>query len=557
MSDHDQDAFERLCVEHGFDCKSEEPGKKAEARAARIGWNAGGSRAGVPTAGSSHSVLLGPDHEGLRVDYSGLLKQAQVALSRGEKEPAVGEMLRQFQAHIKELGTRWYAGDTAVVDELLQLYCVEKDARTALASAPQAIEVESGRLTEEQWREIYNAARNASEISAFMRVVPDICAAEPLPEPEAMRDMLEDARSELQCVREALGVSYEPHQSLFDRTLDAARAIPHSPLNGLRRALRVCESKKNEFRAREEHGDYLGALACCEAIEQVIAAVLAPIAGGAAPTGQLTHGALALEVLRAMPGDAPTPRGSLATGQIAELTADDVERQYDESGIHIGSGLPRDTCPCGFCEKFRFGFAAGYTTDVRDADRLIDEIVSAVGTQSRSGRSHLEPRVARSASIRPAFFVHRQSLRELREEGDQASTTIFAQKRSDKYVAAYLEAASCLPSRALEAAFPRYTQWRYLRDHGQWSDGVPDWARDHSGRMCDMTAAQRVIEELSQAQFASSTRDAIIGQLDFVPDAPHAVADMANIGYALMERIALELSGNKGCDSPPNGATKE
>lgn len=34
------------------------------------------------------------------------------------------------------------------------------------------------------------------------------------------------------------------------------------------------------------------------------------------------------------------------------LTNEDIERQY-ENGVHIGSGLPRATCPCGFCQKYR------------------------------------------------------------------------------------------------------------------------------------------------------------------------------------------------------------
>lgn len=33
------------------------------------------------------------------------------------------------------------------------------------------------------------------------------------------------------------------------------------------------------------------------------------------------------------------------------MTRDDVERQY-EDGIHIASGLPRATCPCGLCKKY-------------------------------------------------------------------------------------------------------------------------------------------------------------------------------------------------------------
>ncbi|WP_009522292.1 hypothetical protein [Imbroritus primus] len=44
-------------------------------------------------------------------------------------------MLLQLQGHLTELGVRWYAGDTAVVDELLQLYCVEKDRSAALRAS--------------------------------------------------------------------------------------------------------------------------------------------------------------------------------------------------------------------------------------------------------------------------------------------------------------------------------------------------------------------------------------------------------------------------------------
>jgi hypothetical protein len=53
-------------------------------------------------------------------------------------------------------------------------------------------------------------------------------------------------------------------------------------------------------------------------------------------------------------GDAP----ATAAHAEASLTSDDVERQYSD-GVHIGSGLPRATCPCGFCAKHRFGFNKG------------------------------------------------------------------------------------------------------------------------------------------------------------------------------------------------------
>ena len=54
--------------------------------------------------------------------------------------------------------------------------------------------------------------------------------AEPAPqaalavELEAAQDMLTTARTELELLREALCVPYEPHQSLFDRMLEAAKA---------------------------------------------------------------------------------------------------------------------------------------------------------------------------------------------------------------------------------------------------------------------------------------------------------------------------------------------
>lgn len=70
--------------------------------------------------------LLAKQHTGMRVDYRGLLRQSQEGL---RKEPGLAEMLRQLGEHLTELGTRWYAGDVAVVDEILQLYCIEKNAR--------------------------------------------------------------------------------------------------------------------------------------------------------------------------------------------------------------------------------------------------------------------------------------------------------------------------------------------------------------------------------------------------------------------------------------------
>ncbi|MDF3081088.1 hypothetical protein [Burkholderia sola] len=54
------------------------------------------------------------------------------------------------------------------------------------------------------------------------------------------------------------------------------------------------------------------------------------------------------------------------------------------------------------------------------------------------------------------------------------------------------------------AAFSRYTEWLHLRTHREWSNGVPAWARDHTGRMNDFTAAIAVIEELAAARASSA-----------------------------------------------------
>lgn len=86
------------------------------------------------SAGSAPAAalqLLGPEHRGMRVGYHGLFSQARNALRR---EGGIAEMLRQLEEHLTELGTRWYAGDVQVVDELLQLYSIEREARQALVA---------------------------------------------------------------------------------------------------------------------------------------------------------------------------------------------------------------------------------------------------------------------------------------------------------------------------------------------------------------------------------------------------------------------------------------
>lgn len=82
-----------------------------------------------PAMPADAAPILAPKHTGMMVDYTGLIGQARAALNHGDKAPAMSELLRQLAVHMSQLGQRWYAGDAKVVDEFLQLYCIEQDAR--------------------------------------------------------------------------------------------------------------------------------------------------------------------------------------------------------------------------------------------------------------------------------------------------------------------------------------------------------------------------------------------------------------------------------------------
>lgn len=91
----------------------------------------------LATGGQAQAVkLLAADHSGMKVDYRGLFSQVQRALKR--TDPGYAEMLRQLEGHLQELGQRWYAGDTDVVDEMLQLYCIECNARKTFGTSATA-----------------------------------------------------------------------------------------------------------------------------------------------------------------------------------------------------------------------------------------------------------------------------------------------------------------------------------------------------------------------------------------------------------------------------------
>lgn len=76
------------------------------------------------------AVPLAPKHQGMRISAAGMLNRVGGRLQFGARE-----MLK----HLEEMADRYYAGDISVVDEFLQLYCLDEKR-----PAEQQAAVESG-----------------------------------------------------------------------------------------------------------------------------------------------------------------------------------------------------------------------------------------------------------------------------------------------------------------------------------------------------------------------------------------------------------------------------
>lgn len=76
--------------------------------------------------------VFAPDHKGMLVSASGILK-------RKESNKGLRYMREQMFEHLQTLATHYYAGNLAVVDEFLQLYCLGQEAREA-AKARQEVQ---------------------------------------------------------------------------------------------------------------------------------------------------------------------------------------------------------------------------------------------------------------------------------------------------------------------------------------------------------------------------------------------------------------------------------
>lgn len=65
-----------------------------------------------------NGTKLSKKYTGMRISASGVLNRVKGFLGFGAKE-----MLK----HLREMATKYYAGDIAAVDEFLQLYCLDDD----------------------------------------------------------------------------------------------------------------------------------------------------------------------------------------------------------------------------------------------------------------------------------------------------------------------------------------------------------------------------------------------------------------------------------------------
>jgi hypothetical protein len=71
----------------------------------------------IGPAGPVRFVPLAKKHTGMRIDASGVLLRVGGRLKFGAQE---------MHKHLNEMAQRFYSGDITVVDEFLQLYCLDE-----------------------------------------------------------------------------------------------------------------------------------------------------------------------------------------------------------------------------------------------------------------------------------------------------------------------------------------------------------------------------------------------------------------------------------------------
>lgn len=149
-------------------------------------------------------------HDGVPTDPE---HPKQIALSAAEAALAA----RDAQENL--------ASETAVKDSRVKVsQCAARDAKTIAWHFEREEEGEKASFVTSD-RRVADAYMQVGGWKATP-LGPIGCDAQA--ESGALQDMLDDARLELSHIRAALGVPYEPHQTLYERTMDAARAAAPS-----------------------------------------------------------------------------------------------------------------------------------------------------------------------------------------------------------------------------------------------------------------------------------------------------------------------------------------
>ncbi|RRJ96808.1 hypothetical protein Ga0100231_023870 [Opitutaceae bacterium TAV4] len=81
------------------------------------------------------TVIFAPDHKGMKVSASGVLER--------RSGTGLHYMRCEMHKHLEVVATKYYAGETAIVDEFFQLYCLGEEARKA-AKAKAAQDEQKG-----------------------------------------------------------------------------------------------------------------------------------------------------------------------------------------------------------------------------------------------------------------------------------------------------------------------------------------------------------------------------------------------------------------------------
>ena len=82
---------------------------------------------------------LAADHKGMKCSLECAIVRAAAYLSvGGDHARGLGFLMRdEVLKHLKEMATRYYAGDIKAVDEFCQLYCLGEAERKALKEVAQ------------------------------------------------------------------------------------------------------------------------------------------------------------------------------------------------------------------------------------------------------------------------------------------------------------------------------------------------------------------------------------------------------------------------------------